>query len=179
MDVCSTECGYIPMVCFMYVIVWYYTFSYLITQACDCSVGVHNRTNNILLFHKWLMLIAPCRADGDWDDDDRRIYFNTSTSHLCISDFPYSGEVKEFDSNLGVHNTFDTFEIVGRYIFAQRTDSGMVALYVSDRRGPLQKAHIPIPGGHERYVCVCVCVYLLVSCYDDFVSSVKVRGVHH
>ena len=102
-------------------------------------------------------LLPPCRADVDWDDDDRRIYFNTTTSHLCVSDYPYSGEVKEFDPNLGVHNTFDTFEIVGRYIFAQRTDSGMVALYVSDRRGPLQKAHIPIPGGHERY-CVCVCI---------------------
>jgi hypothetical protein len=105
-------------------------------------------------------------ADGDWDDDDRRIYFNTTTSHLCISDYPYSGEVKEFDSNLGVHNTFDTFEIVGRYIFAQRTDSGMVALYVSDRRGPLQKAHIPIPGGHERY---------LVSHIDDMQALVIVE----
>ena len=123
------------------------------------------------------MLIAPCRADGDWDDDDRRIYFNTTTSHLYVYDYPYSGVAKDLDPNLSGRDTFDTFEIVGRYIFAQRTESGMVALYVSDRRGPLQKAHIPIPGGHERYVSVCV--YLLVSCYDDFVSSVKVRGVHH
>ena len=103
--------------------------------------------NSVTLY--FLQLSA--RADGDWDEDDRRIYFNSSSSRLYISDYPYSGGAKEFDSNLGVH---ETFEIVGRYIFVQRTDSGMVALYVSDRRGPFKKAHIPIPGGHERCVSV-------------------------
>ncbi|CAI8011488.1 VPS10 domain-containing receptor SorCS3 [Geodia barretti] len=105
-------------------------------------------------------------ADGDWDDDDRRIYFNTTTSHLYVYDYPYSGVAKDLDPNLSGRDTFDTFEIVGRYIFAQRTESGMVALYVSDRRGPLQKAHIPIPGGHERY---------LVSHIDDMQALVIVE----
>ena len=97
---------------------------------------------------------TPHRADGYWDADDRRMYFNTSSSRLYVSDYPYSKEAVEFDPKLGVH---ETFEIVGRYIFVQKTDNGMVALYVSDRRGLFDKAHIPIPGGHERYVCPCIC----------------------
>ena len=99
------------------------------------------------------------RADGDWDGDDRRIYFtttdrgntNSDTSfNLFTSDYPYGGGPSEFDRNLGNH---DGFLLVGRYIFAQRTDSnGVVALYVSDRRQPFKKAMIPLPDDHERYM---------------------------
>ena len=114
------------------------------------------------------------RADGDWDGDDRRIYFtttdggntNSDTSfNLFTSDYPYGGGPSEFDRNLGNH---DGFLLVGRYIFAQRTDSnGVVALYVSDRRQPFKKAMIPLPDDHERYImeykCACI-VYIQYSC---------------
>ena len=105
------------------------------------------------------------RADGDWDGDDRRIYFtttdrgntNSDTSfNLFTSDYPYGGGPSEFDRNLGNH---DGFLLVGRYIFAQQTDSnGVVALYVSDRRQPFKKAMIPLPDDHERYNSIsCTC----------------------
>ena len=123
------------------------------------------------------------RADGDWDGDDRRIYFtttdrgntNSDTSfNLFTSDYPYGGGPSEFDRNLGNH---DGFLLVGRYIFAQRTDSnGVVALYVSDRRQPFKKAMIPLPDDHERYImeykCACI-VYIQYSCtYMHMVSYV-------
>ena len=102
------------------------------------------------------------RADGDWDGDDRRIYFTTTdrgntnsdiSFNLFTSDYPYGGGPSEFDRNLGNH---DGFLLVGRYIFAQQTDSnGVVALYVSDRRQPFKKAMIPLPDDHERYNGVC------------------------
>ena len=67
--------------------------------------------------------------------------------NLYTSDYPYT-EAKVFDAALGDHNGF---LVVGRYIFAQRTDNGVQALYVSDKRKPFQKAMIPTPYAHERY----------------------------
>ena len=96
-----------------------------------------------------------CRSDAKWDDDDRKIYYTTEDSQdpdlfdLYTADFPYT-TVEEFDTTLGNH---DGFLLVGRYIFAQRTDEGgEIALYVSDQRKPFKKARIPTPEAHQRYI---------------------------
>ena len=113
------------------------------------------------------------RSDGDWDDDDRKVYFttedkgntnvdpNSDTSfNLYTSDYPYSGGPTEFDRNLGNH---DGFRVVGRYIFAQRTDSdGTVALYISDQRRPFHKAMIPVPDDHQKYAALYVLHHAIV-----------------
>ena len=139
MEYCSTKCGYLSMVCIMsqsgdlmYSMVLWCTNMFIV--QCCVFKAPHS-----LCIH---------RADGDWDRDDRRIYLNSTFSFLYFSDYPYNAGQQLFDNNLGQHNMFS---IVGRYIFAQKTENDVVGLYVSDRRGPFSKAHIPIPGGHQRY----------------------------
>ena len=68
--------------------------------------------------------------------------------NLYTSVYPYTDDPVEFDPNLGDH---DRFLVVGRYIFAQRTDDdGNIGLYVSDLRQPFKKAMIPTPEAHQR-----------------------------
>ena len=86
------------------------------------------------------------------------------TYNLYFSDYPYSGSATEFDKNLGDH---DGFLLVGRYIFAQRTDNGVIGLHVSDQRKPFKKAMIPVPE-HNKYVfpthtCSCVACLILMA----------------
>ena len=87
-------------------------------------------------------------------DNDRTIFLTKLDStnadislNLYTSVYPYD-RVTVFDRNLGNH---DGFLVVGRYIFAQRTDDGVIGLYVSDKRGPFKKAQIPTPEAHKRY----------------------------
>ncbi|CAI8046683.1 VPS10 domain-containing receptor SorCS1, partial [Geodia barretti] len=105
-------------------------------------------------FYQW--------GDAAWDDDDRRVYFTTmdpnpnsdiedETVNLFVSDYPYTGGSSEFDKNLGDH---DGFLLVGRYIFAQRTDDGVIGLHASDRRKPFKRAMIPVPDEHRNYLVI-------------------------
>lgn len=65
---------------------------------------------------------------------------------------PYTGStLTEFDPNLGRH---DGFLLLGPYIFAQKTDSNVISLYVSYNRQPFQRAMIPATDPH-RVRCVC------------------------
>ena len=83
------------------------------------------------------------------------------TYNLYFSDYPYSKAAAEFDENLGDH---DGFRLVGRYIFAQRTDDGVISLYVSDKRKPFKKAMIPVPDEHQKYVhCIYTMMKLIIN----------------
>ena len=116
-------------------------------------------THNVYIYN-YINKNFPCRGDAAWDGDDRRAYFTTAdpnpnsdiedeTFNLFVSDYPYTGGSSEFDKNLGDH---DGFLLVGRYIFAQRTDDGVIGLHVSDRRKPFKRAMIPVPDEHRKYV---------------------------
>ena len=99
-----------------------------------------------------------CRGDEKWDVNDTIIYYATLDSgntpnpivnitlNLYTSAYPYT-TANEFDTALGDH---DGFLVVGRYIFAQRTDDNVIGLYVSDKRQPFKKAKIPTPYSHQR-----------------------------
>ena len=103
------------------------------------------------------------RADEKWDDNTAMVYYTIRdpenvnlTVNLYTSAYPFT-EVTEFDTNLGDH---DGFLLMGPYIFAQRTDNDVVGLYVSYDRQPFQKALIPTPYAHQRYVtlnCLFMC----------------------
>ena len=87
------------------------------------------------------------------------VYFNTYdpsvanrgdfTVSLRTQQVPFNAHTsKEFDPALGRH---DDFELVGPYIFAQKTDpeSYMISLYVSYNRQPFQRAMIPSTDPHQ------------------------------
>ena len=95
------------------------------------------------------------RADEKWDSSRFIIYYTIRdpnnanlTVNLYTSDHPYKTH-REFDPKLGSH---DAFLIVGPYIFAQRTDHGVISLHVSYKRRPFQDAKIPTPYAHQNYL---------------------------
>ena len=60
---------------------------------------------------------------------------------------PYTEATRrEVDPNLGRH---DDFLLVGPYIFAQRSDSGNIHLYISYLRQPFNQARIPSTDAHR------------------------------
>lgn len=99
--------------------------------------------------------IHSCRADKKWDSSSFLIYYTTRdknnanlTVNLYKSDHPYTSH-SLFDPKLGSH---DAFVIVGPYIFAQRTDKGVIGLHVSYNRQPFRNAMIPTPYAHQNYI---------------------------
>ena len=67
------------------------------------------------------------------------------TVHLSYTVYPYTQSL-EFDPNLGRH---DDFLLLGPYIFAQRTESGVVQLYVSFNRTAFNRSRIPSNEAHK------------------------------
>ena len=60
---------------------------------------------------------------------------------------PYTEATRrEVDPNLGRH---DDFLLLGPYIFAQRSDSGNIHLYISYLRQPFNQARIPSTDPHQ------------------------------
>ena len=70
------------------------------------------------------------------------------TVSLQTQRLPFNGDtVQTFDPNLGRH---DAFLLLGRYIFAQKTDSqNVISLHVSYDRKPFKKAMIPATDPHQ------------------------------
>ena len=74
------------------------------------------------------------------------------TVSLLSQRAPFNNQtLREFDPTLGKH---DDFLLLGRYIFAQKTDSrNVISLYISYDRQPFQKAMIPSTEPHQ-VVCM-------------------------
>ena len=88
------------------------------------------------------------------------------TVSLLTQRAPFSSATKhEFDPTLGKH---DDFLLLGRYIFAQKTDlQGVISLLISYDRNPFKKAMIAATDPHQVSLAVSA-----VDIYHHFLQPV-------